>query len=276
MKTQKGDEIIIPYIIYYDDECPACALYTKAFVAGGFIESSGRQKYSTIDSKMELGIDMDRARNEIALKNSKTGEVLYGIDSLFAIISRKLPITKPLFRNTLFRSLIQKLYFLISYNRKAIAPGKRFETDQICYPDMHLGYRWLYIAIAWLITSFILTNYSSLLNPLISESSLFREFLICGGQILFQGSIVYLIWPERTIHYLGNMMTVSMIGAILLMPMLILGHYYENSLLYAGFFSLVVFYMTLIHFKRVKVLGLPFWLTLTWLLYRGIILLVIL
>jgi hypothetical protein len=276
MKIQKHNEATIPYIIYYDDECPACAIYTKAFVSGGFLERTGRQRYSSISDDKNLGIDLDKARNEIALKNIQTGEVLYGVDSLFAIISRKIPILSPIFRNNLFRILILKLYLLISYNRKVIAPGKRFETEQSCYPDMHLGYRWLYIAIAWFITSFILTNYSSLLYPIIPESNLFREFLICGGQILFQGSIVYFVKPERTIHYLGNMMTISLIGAILLAPMLILGQYLESSFVFAGIFSLVVFYMTYIHFKKVKILGLPFWLTLTWLLYRGIILLVIL
>ena len=42
-------------------------------------------------------VDRQRAVNEIALVNTETGEVEYGIKSLFKVIGNSAPVFKPLF-----------------------------------------------------------------------------------------------------------------------------------------------------------------------------------
>lgn len=270
MKTLKDHTII------YDAECPLCNLYTGAFVKTGMLDENGRAPYDMLTNGQWSNVDPVRARNEIALINKKDMSVYYGIDSLFTILGHNMRFFQPLFRSTIFRKAINQLYFFISYNRKVIAPGKSFENAGACTPELNYTYRLAYIIFAWLVTSVVLALYSRHLVPLISETNFLREFLICGGQVVFQAIVVGLVRKDRLIHYLGNMMTLSLIGALLLLPMLFLSSFIFSYWIYLGYFFLVVLFMLIQHMKRVKVLGLPFFISGTWVLYRLLVLTIIL
>ncbi|HOX84206.1 MAG TPA: hypothetical protein PLS08_14345, partial [Chryseolinea sp.] len=103
-----------------------------------------------------------------------------------------------------------------------------------------------------------------------------REFLICGGQIIFQGIIVGLVRRDRWIHYLGNVMTVSLSGALLLSPAFLLKGFIHSGIFYMSYFMIVVALMFFEHIRRVKILGLPRFISLTWVIYRFLVLLIIL
>src|SRR5688572_20252266 len=111
MKTLKD------HVIIYDDECPMCDLYTGAFVKTKMLEKNGREPYSWLPSSLRKQIDPQKARNEIALVNPKTGKVLYGIDSLFTILGYRFQFLKPIFQFEPFRLLTKYFYSFISYNR---------------------------------------------------------------------------------------------------------------------------------------------------------------
>lgn len=265
------------HTIIYDDECPMCDLYTKGFVQSGMLDENGRVPFSKINDDLLNLIDRKRSCNEIAFVNLENQEVLYGIDSLFAIIGNRRPLLKSLFRFKPFRFTMRKLYSFISYNRKVIVPGKIFEGENSCVPSFHINYRWAYIIFAWLVTAFVLTFYSTYLYPLVPESTMSREFLICGGQIIFQWAFVGLINKERVIHYLGNMMTVSLMGALLLLPILLLTTIgLESAYVYTAWFLIVAGVMFFEHMRRVKILGIHWSASAGWVLYRIIVLLIIL
>jgi predicted DCC family thiol-disulfide oxidoreductase YuxK len=267
MKTLKK------HVIIYDDECPLCDLYTSGFVKSGMLDENGRKAFRGIDIRIENMIDRKRACNEIALVNEESGRVLYGTESLFAIISHSYPILRGLFRFRPFVWLINKLYSFISYNRKVIIPGTWFEAKNSCVPDYNLRYRWAYIIIGCFATSIILNAYSALFNTILPVSTFSRELAICGGQIIFQGGVVGVLRRERVIHYLGNMMSVSLMGAVLLIPMLLINSFVIMSV-YANlaWFGLVVAIMFLEHWRRVKILGLHWLVSVSWVLYRLIVL----
>lgn len=265
------------HVIIYDDACPMCEMYTGAFVKTGMLEKSGRISYSEMPAQVSTAIDAERSRDEIALVNTKSGNVTYGIDSLFMILGNSCVGLKPLFRNRFFRATMKQLYFFISYNRKVIAPPPAFEAPSDCTPRFHLGYRWAYIVFCWLVTSMILNSYSALLTSYIPGSSYMREWFICGGQILFQSAVIMLARQPRLMHYLGNMMTVSLLGAIMLLPVLVLANTGVSIPVWisAGWFLTIVAFMLIEHGRRVRLLALPSWLTATWVLYRILILWII-
>ena len=263
------------HTIIYDDECPMCKAYTKAFVKAGMLDSHGREAFTEVVDNLPH-IDWKRAKNEIAMINKKDNSVLYGVDSITAILGNSMPSLKPLFNFSPFYKLLQYFYFFISYNRKVIVPGKKFEDYNTCTPDLNYTYRWAYILFAWLVTSMILLSYFQLAVPLVPESSFMREFMVCGGQIIFQGIIVALTRRDRWIHYLGNVMTVSLGGALLLTPMFLLTGWITSNLFYVGYFMIVVGLMFLEHMRRVKILELPWYISVTWILYRFFVLVVIL
>ena len=120
-------------------------------------------------------------------------------------------------------------------------------------------------------------RYSTHLSPLINESSYGREFLICGGQIIFQAVVLHKLSKEKLFQYLGNMMTISFAGAILIGLLQLAGkllsivsiNYYVIS------FLVVVFLMLLEHLRRVKLMQLTLFPTITWVIYRIIVLLIL-
>jgi len=264
------------HTIIYDDECPMCCQYTNVFVKTGMLDQLGRAAYTDVVKNNLPNINWERARNEIALINKKDNTVQYGIDSLMTIIGNCVPAFKPLFRFRPFYFLISRLYFFISYNRKVIAPAKVFEGKNTCIPDFNYTYRWAYIIFAWLVTSLILVRYSQLVAPLVTVSDFYREFLVCGGQIVFQGIIVALVKRDRWTHYLGNVMTISLVGALALVPLLLLSGFITSKWFYIGYFMIIVAGMLFEHIRRVRILELPWYITASWVLYRILVLYIIL
>jgi predicted DCC family thiol-disulfide oxidoreductase YuxK len=261
------------HVIIYDDECPLCDLYTGGFVKSGMLDKTGRTPFSTIDKKIECLIDRKRACNEIALVNEADGVVLYGTESLMAIIAHSFPILKPLFRFPPFVWIINKLYSFISYNRKVIIPGTVFEKTNSCVPDYNPAHRWAYILMGCLVTAIVLNAYSKLLISFLPPSMFSRELAICGGQLVFQGIAVSLLKKVRVLHYLGNMMSVSLMGALLLLPPLIASRVTTlHPYVYLVWFGFVVSVMFIEHWRRVKILKIHWFASISWVLYRLIVL----
>ena len=88
MKTLKDHTIL------YDEVCPLCNAYTGAFVRTGLLDPDGRAPYQQLPATTT--IDRTRAADEIALVNKRTGEVHYGIQSLFLIIGHAFAWEKKL------------------------------------------------------------------------------------------------------------------------------------------------------------------------------------
>jgi predicted DCC family thiol-disulfide oxidoreductase YuxK len=272
MKTLKHHTLL------YDTDCPVCAAYTKGFIQSGMLDDQGRTPFETGMKLYGNILDSDRSRNEIALVNTQDHSVLYGIDSLNYVITQRFPFLKSLLNNMVVLFLLKKFYAFISFNRKVIAPSPDY-SSQVCIPDFNLFYRVLYFVFSAALTSTILLSYSTLLQGIVPASNLFREYVICFGQIVFQGSLLLLFRTkkEQLFDYLGNMMTVSLIGGLLLLPVLFLSHYVSlPSYVSLAWFLAVVAFMFLQHRKRVRSIKAPAWLSYTWVLYRCLVLLFIL
>jgi hypothetical protein len=105
----------------------------------------------------------------------------------------------------------------------------------------------------------------------------YREYIICGGQILFQGIIISFYAPAKYWDYLGNMMTISLAGALALIPIEVIGHFVHLwPMVYPVYFLLVAGLMLLEHIRRTKLLHMNWLLTSSWVVYRIIVLVIIL
>jgi predicted DCC family thiol-disulfide oxidoreductase YuxK len=260
------------HVILYDNECPMCDLYTSAFVKTGMLPENGRVGFTDANEIIKTqAVDRNRACDEIALINVKDGSVVYGVASLMTILQNRFPILRHLFRIHAFKFFAAKAYAFVSYNRKVIIPGKDISNTNACRPGFNVRYRLIYLCITWLITSFVLANFTNLLVPLIPAGNFYREFLICGGQIIFQGVVVSILDRQRAWEYLGNLMTISFAGALLL-TMVFPFQAILTPLVAAGIFAAVVSFMFLEHMRRVKLLRLPWIMTLSWVMYRVLIL----
>src|ERR1700761_5550993 len=192
MKTLKN------HLILYDAECPMCKVYTHAFTSTGMLDTDGRTPYQNLKPFTCPTVDRKRAVNEIALVDTTTGEVSYGIDSLFKVLGNAWPIFKPLFACKPFAASMRKLYAFISYNRKVIIPAPA-PTDPTLQPDFSLRHRIAWLIITTIIAAAILTNFSQLLP---FKGNAYREYLICTGQLFFQGFLISAIAPDKRWDYL--------------------------------------------------------------------------
>lgn len=269
----------------YDADCPLCMAYTGAFIKTRMLDADGRIPYQQVGGEFVPGMDAERAKNEIALINRETGEVKYGLESLLTIIETRFRWIGLLGRIQPLKFFFQKLYNFISYNRKVIIPAKSVDSGGTsgsqyfdCTPTFKLKYRMAYLLIVWLLTSVTLVQYSQLLGTLIPATDFVREFIICGGQVVFQAIAITFVTRTKHWDYLGNMMTVSLFGALLLLPALLVGKLLTGipPLIFMLYFMLVVGVMLYEHARRMKLLGLGWWPSASWVLYRLLVLTAIL
>ena len=271
MKTLKN------HLILFDAECPMCKVYTRAFVSTGLLEEAGRAAYQELTPQACTMLDRQRAVNEIALINQEAGEVTYGIESLFKVFGQAMPFLKPLFASGPFVWFMRKVYAFIAFNRRVIIPAATNINSYQLQPEFRLNYRIAYLLFTWVVVSYILSAYAKLTNGLLPPDHIYREYLICGGQLLFQGILVSLLNPLKKWDYLGNMMTVSFAGALLLLPGVMLSHWFNLSpVFYAVYFLAVAGLMLLEHIRRTGLLQLNRLLTAGWVIYRVIVLMLIL
>ncbi len=264
-------------MILFDSECPMCRAYTQAFVQSGMLEKDSRAAYQTKMETVCPVIDRQRAVNEIALVNTQNGEVTYGVESLFKVIGNACPFFGPLFRFGPFAWLMSKVYAFISYNRRVIIPAGKQEGTYAYQPTFKLQYRLAWLLFTWLGTGGILTAYAHLLTGIVPLGGPLREYFICGGQMIFQGAVISTFAREKLWNYLGNMMTISFAGSLLLVLMLGIAHLGKlPPVVFPLYFMSVAGLMFLEHIRRTGLMGLGWVLTATWVLYRVGLLVVLL
>jgi predicted DCC family thiol-disulfide oxidoreductase YuxK len=256
------------HTILYDAECPMCKAYTNAFTATGMLDTNGRAPYQQMPDFACPLIDHQRAVNEIALINKTTGQVTYGIESLFKIIANSFPFLRPLFNYKPFITLMRKVYAFISYNRKVIIPAPTTDTHTL-QPTFRLRYRLAYLLFTAIVVGYILTLYAGTLTGLLPNGSPYREYGIAAGQLGFQGLIISTYASKKTWDYLGNMMTISLAGSLLLIPAIII---HPSKNIATGYFLTVATLMLIEHIRRTKLLSLGWLPTITWFTYRVLIL----
>jgi len=264
------------HTLLYDNDCPLCNVYTSGFIKAKMLDDKGRKSFHLVSKEEQNFIDVKRATNEIALVDNKNKTVIYGIDSLLKVIGNSFPRIEKIGGYKPIHFLLKKLYSFISYNRKVIIPSKRKSEPELqCVPDFNYKYRFIYIIFATIITTLVLFKFSNSIT-ILSESNMRRELLLAIGQIIFQSSFLLNTKRVIIIDYVGNLMTVSLIGCFFLIPLLIINSFVllPQHIMLLGF-GITVLLMFLEHSRRVTLLELPLYLSYTWILYRIIALIII-
>ena len=263
--------------LLYDEDCPLCRVYTSGFIKTGMLDKNGKKPYCQLSNEEQNFIDVKRASNEIALVDNENKTVIYGIDSLLKVIGFSFPWIEKVGNINPIRYFLKKLYSFISYNRKVIIPSKiNKEIKLQCVPDFNYQYRILYTVFASIITTLTLYDFSNLITTL-PKSTIGRELFLAVGQIVFQSLFLIRFDKKIILNYIGNLMTVSLMGSLILIPILILNLFFNiPELITLAWFGFTVLAMLLEHSRRIKLLELPFFLSITWIIYRIIALLIIL
>lgn len=260
------------YQIIYDDECPLCNVYTRAFIDNGMLDKNGRVPYKEYIVENKFNVDIQKSQNQIALVNTKTGETTYGLDSMLKIITHRFNFVKNLFKIKIIYWLFTKLYSFISFNRKVIAPAKI--TAHTCKPEFNTKYRILFIVFCWLVTSLVLQAFTSTFH--FKHYPNYIESILLLVQIPVQYLILKNKSKENFINYLGHLFFLSLLGSLLLLPIICFNYFIAVPLIISAvYFFAIVLLLVIMHLKRVALLQLNNGLCYSWILYRLSILAII-
>lgn len=131
--------------LLFDDSCPMCRVYTSAFERLGW---ASRSALGRCDDAVLERLDVDRARHEIPMIDTNSGEVRYGLDALTTVIGDHSATLGAIMRWPPTRAVALPLYWLISYNRREVAGCPPPTTGFDCAPDFHRGWTGAYLALA--------------------------------------------------------------------------------------------------------------------------------
>jgi len=226
-----------------DQDCPMCNIYGRCFTKFGLIEKNTISPYQTIHNFHANQIDMERAKNEIALFDTETSTTHYGIDAMIEIVAHGSTFFKKILHSRLVYAFLLRLYRFISYNRKVIYPTLKNEAARDCTPEVNKKYRWAYIIFVAIFTGLVLNQFAFHLNARLG-------------------------WEHNW---------VSMIGGLLLLPVLLANYFFPISLIgLVAMFGIVVSIMFFEHIRRCKLLEIPLAMTVSWVAFRTVVLGIIL
>lgn len=260
-----------------DANCPMCKAYGGLFKRIGFIDENVLATYQDIDKAYIKNVDMQRAKSEIALIDTENNRIEYGVDSFMKILFHKNERFLRVLNWPLIRFLLRSLYFFISLNRHIIVRPSLICSSRACDPPLHRGYRLSYALATAVITGYILCIYfSEILTSYSIKYPIYLEYLICLGQIGWQGTFMLFKNKSQFWNYLGHMSTVSILGGLLLLPPLAISSILALSPLYLlGSFFLVLLIMIHEHIFRCKRLGIDIFATISWISYRIVVLILL-
>ncbi len=260
----KGSKLLL------DKNCPMCHIYGKCFEKTGLIDEDTIIYYQVVDEEVFEKVDPVKAKSEVAFFNERTGKTYYGVKAFLHILSHNNKFLKWFLNTSIMFFIAEKTYRFISYNRQVMAGRYIDPSERDCSPSYRLSYRLSYIILIALSTGLILNHFTFILDA--GEGKFYNpytEYIVAFGQIAWQFIAIQFINKKKRLDYLGNMSTVSFVGGLLLLPLFVfnaLGALNPFQLLL--YFSIVVFAMFIMHIKRTKNLGLPFSITVSWLVYR--------
>lgn len=261
-----------------DQDCPMCVFYGDTFTKTGLISEQTVKPYQIIDTKKADKIDMERAKSEIALFDNVSEETLYGVDALIKIVSHNNNFLNRFLKSEIIYQSLKKLYRFISYNRKVIFPTKIKSNVRSCSPAFNINYRLYYIIASTLFVGLLLSVFTGFISEnILINNNWSWEFAVGFGQIFWQIPVILFVNKTKLMDYLGNMCTISLVGSLALLPILIINMITELSLyvnlVSFGFITALMFYE---HIKRCNILELPLLITASWVLYRVFVLSIIL
>jgi predicted DCC family thiol-disulfide oxidoreductase YuxK len=237
--------------LIYDSNCPLCCWYTDKFIQIGALPENGRISFNELNEKNKSHLDEHKSRHQIPLLDTKTGNVVYGIDGLTLILANYFPFFEKILTNTFCKKMVQPLYSFISYNRRIIVPTKVSENQKnYCAPDFHFGWRLSLIIICWSFFYALVFNLNIQLS--VYGINLFLLFPILHlAFILFiaKGNYKHKLW-----NVLGDFAVTNLSTTLLFFPLFIISYFIPQIPKLINVIVFVLFQLRLmVHFiKRME------------------------
>ena len=239
------------HVLAYDDYCPLCRL----FVRFGLLRAENRIPFSQADIDILTLIDIEKGKDEIPFIDRETGATLYGIDSLLEILGQKASLVKSVGNFRPIKWFLQRLYKLISYNRKVIVARKCGSGNFDCSPAFNVFYRMAFMSICLLFNSMMLWPlHTGLFSHLSFYHLTFTQLQMAHlSLVVINCTLAAFLRSKRSIEYIGQVNMLALITTLLLIPVLITSSLIgmNQTIIAACLVFLTVFIITE-YFRRMK------------------------
>ena len=186
------------------------------------LKPENRIPFSKADIEILTFINVEKAKDEIPFFDTKTGETLYGIDSLLEILGQKLPIIKSTGNFKPLKWFLRRLYKLVSYNRKVIVAKKCGHGHFDCSPGFNVFYRVFFMILFLFFNSLMLLP---LHNNLFTSLSFYHLsiYQLQTAHLLFvviNCAVAVFLKQKQAIEFLGQVNMLALITILLLTPIM--------------------------------------------------------
>lgn len=261
------------HILLYDKDCPLCVWYTGIFVKYKLMHESVRVSFQEIDREKYSNVDYWQAQNKIALINTETQEVIYGIDAITLMLKIPFPLIGILMKFKPIHWFMTQVYSLISLNRKVIIPISCSKLGS-CSPARNWFWRIMFILICGLSVNLIVGNYFvNHLSQYFIGNPFYGDSIYFVVQLLFQTLVCLVIGEKNIYDYVGHISIVSFFGALFLglfgLGLNAMSHSSIHIQMLEPFgYGAVFAWMFMEHRRRMHITEMDWRLTYTWLLIR--------
>jgi hypothetical protein len=134
-----------------------CTWYCSAIVRGGLLPANASMGFANTSPEILARIDLERASREIPVYNTNTHEVNYGIDALLLIAGQKFKLIHTLGTKQPLYFVLQKLYALVSYNRRGMIAYMPKTNGISCAQPYSYNYKKFFIVLSYFLSFLCLT-----------------------------------------------------------------------------------------------------------------------
>ncbi|GAB5523689.1 MAG: hypothetical protein Roseis2KO_15610 [Roseivirga sp.] len=271
LKTQKEMETLANKWIIYDGNCGLCLNSKKWLTRLGIIPEGKCLNYHLLDESLSAKIDQEHFRYEMALVDDQSDKTLYGLEGILEVFGAKVGLVKGIKPGSVLFTLLNFVYHTISYNRYFLFPRKsRFACE--CDPPFVMKYfqRWMVLGI--MIAMVVSALFGAFVAPLFEKTSIDMagEMLLIVGagwglQLLFSGLLMTL---DQKRDYWRHLVLIMVTGVLILLPGMLFFWLPPASLSAVAITSVTASstVMALMHFRRVRYMGLSQGWTISWFL----------
>lgn len=251
--------------LVYDGDCPLCQGIVNGLARLGLVGPERTKPFQDYQGETSERLWDAGIRNEIAVLEETTGTIRSGVDGLIWILrsSWARPIVA-LAALPPFLWLARSGYALVAYNRHLLAPKDPARIRCACNADFRPGYRLALLVPALVFALAVAIAFASSVAPaepvVQSEGKRFPFVLLALAGAWVAAALVGLRGPrERAFDWLGHLVLAADLGAVALLPAVILARYLDGPVLRAvqiGAVGVAVLAVSGSLSRRVRAMGL--------------------
>lgn len=213
-------------VLVYDGDCPLCQAASAAFVRLRLVRGEDRRPFQEFQGEIRERLLDAGIHNEMAVLDPASGGIRSGFPGFLWLLHETwlAPLARLLDR-PLFRGVGDRVYHMVSYNRRILTPPKSGITCA-CDPDPQPGYQVtlivLLLAFALVMTALFGAAVAAGTGLTVPARGAFQMVVAAGSGwvLLFLAALT--LPSEVRLPFLGHLGMVMAAGLLVLVPSMLL------------------------------------------------------